>query len=65
MSEYSDKLKNPKWQKIRLQVLERDEWCCQYCFDGESTERTWFYLASFPFWYCGRFAKHRIWGKSL
>jgi len=34
---YSEKLKDPRWQKMRLQVLERDEWTCQRCFDSEST----------------------------
>ena len=26
---YSDLLKSPKWQKVRLKVLERDNWMCQ------------------------------------
>lgn len=34
---YSEKLKDPRWQKVRLQVFERDEWCCQRCFDSEAT----------------------------
>jgi len=34
---YSEKLKDPRWQKRRLEVLERDEWCCQSCGDSEST----------------------------
>jgi hypothetical protein len=34
---YSEKLKDPRWQKKRLEVFERDEWTCQKCFDGEST----------------------------
>lgn len=34
---YSEKLKNPKWQKLRLKILERDNWTCQNCFDAEST----------------------------
>jgi hypothetical protein len=25
---YSDKLKDPRWQKKRLQIMERDNWCC-------------------------------------
>jgi hypothetical protein len=33
---YSDKLKSPKWQKKRLQILERDNWQCQYCKDTET-----------------------------
>jgi len=34
---YSEKLKDPRWQKMRLQILERDGWCCQRCLDSEST----------------------------
>lgn len=37
MIKYSEKLRNPKWQKKRLKVLERDNWECQICFDKEST----------------------------
>ncbi len=36
-SDYSTKLRDPRWQKLRLQVLERDEWTCQLCCDSEST----------------------------
>jgi len=28
---YSEKLKDPRWQKKRLQVFERDNWCCTNC----------------------------------
>lgn len=35
-SQYSEKLKNPRWQKKRLEILERDKWCCQRCFDINS-----------------------------
>lgn len=35
--EYKQKLLDPKWQKKRLQVLERDNWSCVICGDGEST----------------------------
>jgi hypothetical protein len=34
---YSEKLKDPRWQKKRLEVFERDEWSCQRCGDGENT----------------------------
>ena len=34
---YQEKLKDPRWQKKRLEILDRDEWCCQICGDGEST----------------------------
>ena len=28
---YAEKLKDPRWQKKRLEILSRDEWTCQYC----------------------------------
>lgn len=34
---YQEKLKDPRWQKKRLKILERDDWACQKCFDTEST----------------------------
>ncbi len=34
---YAEKLKDPRWQKKRLQILERDGWCCQNCCDPENT----------------------------
>lgn len=34
---YSEKLKDPRWQKLRLAVLQRDEWRCQYCGDTKTT----------------------------
>ena len=34
---YSDKLKSPKWQKKRLEILQRDDFTCQLC---KSTEKT-------------------------
>ena len=34
---YSQKLKDPRWQKMRLEVLERDEWSCTLCGDAENT----------------------------
>src|SRR6187402_680382 len=34
---YAEKLTNPKWQKKRLKILERDNWTCQEC---ENTELT-------------------------
>ena len=39
MSSYSEKLKDPRWQKKRLEVLERDGWQCQHrlCGDKKST----------------------------
>jgi hypothetical protein len=37
MSTYSDKLKDPRWQKKRLEILNRDEFTCQWCSDTEKT----------------------------
>lgn len=34
---YSEKLKDPRWQKKRLEVLEVAEWSCALCQDSEST----------------------------
>lgn len=34
---YSDKLKDPRWQKKRLEIFERDNWACVLCCDHEST----------------------------
>lgn len=28
---YYEKLKDPRWQKLRLKILERDDWACQVC----------------------------------
>ncbi|MEK6880250.1 MAG: hypothetical protein AABY22_11605, partial [Nanoarchaeota archaeon] len=34
---YAEKLKNPKWQKLRLKILERDNFQCQNCLDNTKT----------------------------
>jgi hypothetical protein len=34
---YSEKLKDPLWQKKRLEVMERDGWQCVCCKDKAST----------------------------
>jgi hypothetical protein len=34
---YFEKLKDPRWQKLRLQVFERDLWTCQSCYNTENT----------------------------
>lgn len=28
---YSEKLQHPKWQKRRLEILNRDNWTCRIC----------------------------------
>lgn len=34
---YSDKLKDPRWQKKRLKILERDDFTCTKCGDNSET----------------------------
>lgn len=34
---YSEKLKDPRWQRKRLEVLQRDDFMCRWCGDNEST----------------------------
>jgi hypothetical protein len=34
---YSEKLKDPRWQKKRLEIFERDKWMCQKCLNKDLT----------------------------
>jgi len=34
---YSKILKDPRWQKKRLEIFKRDKWTCQRCFDTDHT----------------------------
>ena len=34
---YADKLKDPRWKKKRLEIMERDGWKCQFCYESEET----------------------------
>jgi hypothetical protein len=34
---YAEKLRDPRWQKRRLEILNRDEFTCRSCGDSEST----------------------------
>lgn len=34
---YSEKLLDPRWQKKRLIILERDNWKCRLCDDDQTT----------------------------
>ena len=36
--EYSEYLKNPKWQKKRLEILSRDNFSCVVCGNGIETD---------------------------
>lgn len=31
---YQEKLKDPRWQRMRLEVMQRDRWFCRDCSDG-------------------------------
>jgi hypothetical protein len=33
---YSEKLKDPRWQRLRLEIMKRDDFSCQLC--GSKTE---------------------------
>jgi|LGOV01.1.fsa_nt_gb hypothetical protein len=35
--EYAGKWKDPRWQKKRLEIFERDEWTCRFCGEKEET----------------------------
>lgn len=37
MKTYKEKLLDPRWQKKRLEIFERDKWTCRRCGDREST----------------------------
>lgn len=37
MSAYSEKLTDPRWQKLRLQVFDKAGWKCQVCRDTQTT----------------------------
>lgn len=35
--EYGRILRNPRWQKMRLQIMERDNWACLFCGNKDDT----------------------------
>lgn len=37
MAKYADKLKDPRWQRVRLQKLESADWGCENCGDKTKT----------------------------
>lgn len=32
---YAEKLRDPRWQKKRLEILQRDDWKCVHCLRGD------------------------------
>ncbi len=49
---YADKLKDPRWQKKRLEIMERDGWQCQCCMSRKKplTVHHRFYLEGVDPW---------------
>lgn len=37
MNSYQEKLKDPRWQKMRLKIFERDGWACTKCKSADKT----------------------------
>jgi hypothetical protein len=37
MKTYAEKLKDPRWQRKRLEIMERDEFKCRHCRSKEKT----------------------------
>ena len=37
MSSYVEKFKDPRWQKKRLEIMERDDFTCTICGNSEKT----------------------------
>jgi len=37
LKEYGDKLKDPRWQRVRLEVMQRDGFACLCCGDTKKT----------------------------
>lgn len=37
MKTYAELLRDPRWQRKRLEILNRDNWFCQACVDRDST----------------------------
>lgn len=51
---YIEKLKDPRWQKKRLEILERDEWRCRECGSREkqlSVHHRWYVSGRMPWQY--------------
>ena len=34
---YSERLKDPRWQRKRLEIMQRADFKCEHCLDGHST----------------------------
>jgi hypothetical protein len=49
---YAEKLKDPRWQKRRLEILTRDNWTCQDCGSKDKTLHVhhWMYVHGLDPW---------------
>ncbi len=45
---YADKLKDPRWQKKRLEIFQRDNWKCQICGEDKET----LHIHHLAYFYC-------------
>ena len=52
MHDYAEKLKDPRWQKKRLEVFSRDQWTCRLCDakDKSLNIHHIFYIKGFEPW---------------
>lgn len=51
---YSEKLRHPEWQKMRLRIMERDQFTCRECGDKEKTlnvHHRWYEKGKLPWEY--------------
>ncbi len=50
MATYSELLKDPRWQKKRLEIMQRDNFTCQLCFSSTKTLHVHHldYVGSYP-----------------
>ena len=50
--DYAEKLKDPRWQKKRLEIFERDGWQCKNCLSKENSlvVHHFFYLPKIDPW---------------
>lgn len=51
---YAEKLRDPRWQKKRLEILDRDGWRCRHCQSDTNTlhvHHTWYERGADPWDY--------------
>lgn len=57
MSKYTDLLKDPKWQKKRLEIMNRDNWRCNNCHDDSEmlvVHHKYYDKDKMPWEYCNK-----------